>query len=322
MNKNILNDFSLVNVAAQTSIPKDDFHPEIIVGLLVGKGTSLDFSAVDLASQDAFNTKLKAGMLADADNRLYPIFAFTDFTNNSEKPVIATFGYGGKVFVRDGYPAFNAKMFRGSFQLLAQFRKLNNDTSCKVAFVDQRGNVMLTSGDGVTASGFSIMTLNFNTFTYKSGSEPDSFLCDITLASPQEYNDNQYFVGTGTNLVQTLMGLLPIKIQLDATSTKSALKVILSTSATNLEPIYGTELSGTGKNLWKITKVSDGTDAPITSVAKDDTNDWFTVTPTSALSINTDYELKLVAPATLEAAGVGSDEQGYESIPLIISFAS
>ena len=103
----IVNDYSKINLPAQTAIPKVAFHPEIIIGILIGRGNSLVFSAADVASTDAFLDKLQAGMLADAENRLFPVHGIKNATNTSEKSVIATFGYGDKVKVRDGKPSYD-----------------------------------------------------------------------------------------------------------------------------------------------------------------------------------------------------------------------
>ena len=207
-------------------------------------------------------------------------------------------------------------MWHGSYILLAQLRKLNNDVSRQIALIDQKGTVILTSPDGITANGFDPDVINFNGYGFKDGAKPDSYNFDIVISDPVTFYDQMKAVGTGQNLRRTLKGLLPITLQL-GTCTDESILVIPKSGPTFMEPLYSTAMAD--KTLYKLTKASDGTDKPITTCTKDDTNKGFTLVPTTALTTGVDYILSMVGPATLEAADIGTSEQGYEAVPVIVN---
>ena len=317
---NILNDFTKLNPPAQTAIPKNTFRPEIITGIIVGRGDSLVFSAVDLASTDAFITKLQTGMLADPENRLFPIHGIKNATNDSEKTVIATFGYGDKVKVRDGKPSYSFEMYEGSYQLFQELRKLN-DASMLIAFLDQRGTVILTSPDGVTANGFTPSVMDFNGYSFKDGSNPDKYFLTVGITEPGEFYDRMAAVGTGLSLKDILKGILPVRFTYGAgTSTLSVLYMMLKSGDVNFGKLFHTELSDDA--LFSLTKQSDGAAQALTSVAVNSTTGLATITITAPLTADTNYVLELVGPADLEAADIGTVECGFESIPYIINIPS
>ena len=315
----ILNSFELIFPNAQTAQPAFDFHPEIIVGALIGTGDSLDFDADDLISTAAFMAKLQAGMLAEGANRLYPVYGFCGATNNSEKPVIATLGYGDKAFVRDGKPGYTFEMWHGSFVLLGQLRKLNNDTSRKIALVDQKGRVLLSSADGVTAYGFDPSVLNFGNYTLKDGSKPDTFTFDFVITDPEQWYTNMKVIDTGQDLRQTLKGLLPVTLSEESTSAKTALVVKAVCGATNWGLTYHTEIV---EGNFTITKDSDGSVKTLTSVTVNSTTGIITITPSSPLSATTYYTLSGCLPSALVVDGIGDDTLGYEFVSLPIYFAT
>lgn len=291
---NLLNNPSCGSTGGATGKPSCAVDPKIIVGLIL-TSTSKEFSAVDLAD---FQVSLGSATTADKSDRISPVFRFVEFKDSSENATIQTLGYGAKSVVKEGKYDWTFRFQKGAMCLLKNLRKFNG-ADLKVLFVDEENVIYGVKTDSGGLKGFATDFVYTQPFKLTDGSKDNEYMIQVVQSKPEEW-DNFGAYYAGFDVEETVRGL--IELQLVETSVSSGYAIVEVDTACDMANVYstfGADLAD--KSLWKVTKVSDGSDVAITSVAINAATSGYKITFTGTGA----HLIELQSPKVLALAGIG-----------------
>ena len=250
----------------------------------------------------------------DRTKRFYPVHNFVEVTDNSEDVNIASLGYGGKAFVREGDYDWTFRFIKGGMCLLKSLMKFNGANK-DVFFVDQAGVLFGSENNGNLRS-IPLELLLVPKFTLNDGSGPANYGIRVSF-NPKHINENLGFVDT-TNagiVISTFKGVQNMSLVVvdHVTDPVANIRAVAGCDRRNLYGDFSTLLAD--ETLWKA-YLADGTVLTVTSVTANATLETFTVTVTDGDTDDfTEFYLETVGPTALAVAGV----DGYESIRVLVN---
>ena len=307
----ILNNPSLIQTPAQTGLPTAEAHLGLPIGIFLVDKTKV-FTAVEEA---AIIATLQAMTLKTGMDRCYPIFRFEAVTENTAKPVMATYGFGGSRFVRDSKPDFSFEMFKGGELQFRQYRKLHQHTEWGALLAFQSGYIKGTLSDDGHLMPFALDSLSFQEFKMTDGAKADGWMFQVILSKPEDYYDNFVFLPTNVDLQSSVPGLIGVRLSDNKppTTTKLTVQAITEDGQINLWDVYKTPLA-TAAN-WIVT-APDGTAVTVTDVAGTTPEKAWELSGTFTTKLK--YTVALADPQTLSTALIGGPpNNGLEGIPYI-----
>lgn len=293
---------------ANTGVDSCYLVPGMIVGAIAIPATKT-FTAADVVD---FKTTLQALTLDDDPaQRIFPLFRFEGIEDGSEDSTIESLGYGGKQYVKQGTYDFKFRYVKGGACLnkLLSGADLN---AYKWLLVDSNNVIFGTATSTGLLAGLSTNFVQALPMKFNDGSTAAQFKVHFNFSKPSELNRDMMFVQCDFNVDEEVKGLIDVEIrEVDAIDNELTVKLLTNCGKIDLYDSYSTELSGTGKNLWVLTK--SGSPVSITSVTANASTKDFTVVFTGTGT----HVLNLEDPATLAAADVGGyPGNGYDGIAL------
>lgn len=309
-----LNTLACANDVGNTGVGGCFYDPKNMIGaFLVPKG-----SEVDIAS-------LQASLIAKTHHvspsqRWYPVYGFETTTDSTEEKTVQTMPTGQKHVVREGYNDWKFQIVDGGLSLSLELRKFNG-SNWDFIFIDggdpSRGQALIgivgstsTKIKGIPSDGGFFWAAPFK---LNDGSKITEYSVQYVFKSTYLNTKGlTAFVVTGFDLPTVVKGLQNVVLTGSAAVTKGTYYVTAKTEATgnDLGELYSTELASA--SMWSAKNATTGAVITISGVTYDADNGRFVLVLSTA---DTDYptsgdiNFNLVAPATLQAAGV----DGYES---------
>ncbi len=302
-----------------TGVPDCYFDIKKIKGILLMKKTKR-FTSANMADDSTFEGVLQTSMTATGNARVYPIFEFQAFTDNSEDLVKATTGYGWEKMAREGMYKWLWEMGAGGMCLQSELRKFNTNGRKGWGFmlVDAQNQIFGTK-DGTSLAPIDLSFFHAHAPKIADGSNETKYFIEINAPDKSQLIDNiaAYSFGTSYDIDDMLPGILPVELIEVSNSAGSPnemkIKSLLNCGKTNLYDDFSTILGTVG--AWTLTNATGGT-VTISSAAVDAVNKAIDLEFTGAAGT---YTLNLADAATLEAAGMGgAGTHGYEGISIDI----
>lgn len=191
-------------------------------------------------------TTLEADAQTDIKSaRMYPIHNFTTPTDNSEAPVIQTFGDGSKAVVRDGVIDWTFAFTKGGYELLKALRT-HNVGAPNALFYDKNNRILGYNNNGQ----FSTIPLQFfyaSPWKMSTGSAVSVYEVRVVFDANFANEDSDY-VAAGFPLTQ-ITGLQDIHFVVNSWNQNTGLfNVTIETEigGTNLFDAYESELQIAG----------------------------------------------------------------------------
>lgn len=281
----------------------------IVGGILVP--LTAEFTAADLASAATMLAALQAAIIAAPASRVYPMGSYVAITDNSEAPVIQTFGYGGLAVTREGLYNLSFQFLNGGLCLSKSLRKFNSQNRAVLLF-DASG-LLVGWKSGSVLKGIPLDMFYQNPLKLNDGSNVTAYVTQLAF-KPIYLNDFIGFVEMNISDLSALTGLQDIVLSEVGASAEPNFIIKLNTgcNGADLYDIYADELAY--NTLWKAYN-QEGEAITITSVTKNTNNKAWNVTIDGAdPDVSGPVIISLVSPAELAAAGI----DGYDSIPLTI----
>lgn len=279
------------------------------------------FTETELQSTNIIAT-LKAMTVDVPKKRLYPVAHFTDFKDNSEKPVYATFGYGTGEYVRDGQVKWEFEFRQGGLTLSNALRSFNgSQNSYDYLFIDSNNQLIGTIGKD--SSGNNVMggipCTNVYTmpFGINDGKKPSTYMIAFEF-DPVYINENvavKQYSKTDFLLKDVIVGLQNVNLKAGTLTTSSAIITLATDCGDDLSETYSTEFAAA--SLWGAKNTTTGAAITITSVAYNVASNGWLVTldtaDTDMPSVGGKISISLAAASVLDAAGVSP----YEGVNVV-----
>lgn len=298
----MLNEKICLAGGANTGFGECFLNPKNIVGFILAPLGAV-ITEADAADFGAFlESKINA---ADPAERWYPVHGFEAVTDNTEDVTIETMGYGGKGIVREGDYDLLFRWVIGGMCLQKSLRKFNN-TNMGVFLIDSAGMLFGTTVNGEMHA-IPLVLFYTQPWRVNDGSTSTNYGVRIVFR-PRPVNEDLAFLDVAALgfVLSSFRGLQNLSLVVidpeNAPITK--VRAVSGCDRKNLFGEYSTELAVAA--LWKASKVSDGSNIAISTVAVDAALEAFTVTVADGAA---SYYLQLVDPEALSAAGVS----GYDS---------
>jgi len=281
--------------------------------IILDKGTT--FSAANGASAAAFIAALKTKTTAARGGRVYPIWDINNFEEDTPDPT--TGGLGNmtteQIFISDPIPSF--RIGYGGGELQHKRLSLMSGGSYDIMIVDDSFNVYGTATADGGMKGFSVSQLFVYPSKFRVADGVNQYSFRVQLADISEYRENSSMIKTNSTLL-TAYGLITVQLA-ELSKSANVVKVLaVADGGTNLEPVYGTAISGL---TWTAKYVSDGTAFTVTSVADNTTDDAYNVTLDSTLwaALASGDQVQIYGPTA--AALAGASVAPYEMVSVIVT---
>lgn len=268
--------------------------------------------SADLATAQAFFDKLVANskLSKDDGDKVFVLNEVQELTNTAEANTEGTLGLGFKTIIREGRPAYTAKVFGGG-DMLKRLRKFNNQT---VRLIEYDANdaawAYKTGGD---ARGFQAkLFFSGNMLASGQNVEEGVITVGISILSNSEYFDNCGWVDLSDYNIEDVVPLVDVHMAYLSNSTnvhKITMKIPGSNMVEdyNIGPDFGTTIATLDTDFSALSGAgTPATALAITSVAYDSALEALTVTYDSTAYSSATGNLKLIppTPAELDAADV------------------
>jgi hypothetical protein len=281
----------------------------IVNAFKVPKGTRL--TKTQLQSSNIVTT-LKAMTYDIPSKRLYPVAQFTDFKDNSEKPVYASYGYGKGEYVRDGQVKWEFEFRKGGLSLSNALRSFNgSQSSHDVLFIDSKNQLIGTIAKNATTGAIEMAGIPVdNCYTMPmavaNGKDPSKYMVAMEF-DPIYINENvavMQYATTDFLLKDEIVGLKNINLTQTAITT-STIDVALATDCgDDIKSTYANELSATGS--WIAKNTTTGAVLTIVSVATSTTG-WLitlSLTDPNIPAVGSKISISLAPAYVLYLSGV------------------
>jgi hypothetical protein len=268
------------------------------------------FEPADYASMATFKAVLLAAckVASSESGKLFPFPQVSGVTVDTEANKEFTFGNGTKITTSEGAPSYTFDLYIGT-NLERQLRRFNSQT-IPVFIFDDAGNVWGKVDSDGNFSGIDA-TLFTSGAPFGDYNTPGIAKLKVAFSSASDVYDASRFVNTDF-AISEIVGLFDATLSEATTNTSSAYKIAAKVINTqlgaekNLYDDYDDLLAD--EALWTAEVQDTGTAMTITSVAKDDVNECWTVTldltEWTALTDGDQIEIGLASPTVLIAAGV------------------
>ena len=312
MATSILNNPNCVNlVGANTGVPACYLNPTRIVGaLLVHPTWSYSIgTTVDQIVED-----LQLAALSDSTSRIFPVFRFEAITDNTEKKVVSTLGYGGRQVVREGKYDWDFLFVKGGLNFSNNLRKFNTK-GYKVLFFDDSYTLYGTLNSSGQLVGLTTDFIFTDPFKPNDGSKAVEYHINFVLTKPAELNEKVGVIKFEDDPEDLFKGLINLELfPLEIASGKSTVGIRTDADKVDLYAAYADAFADA--DLWIVTNTSTGADVTVTSVAKNATLKGWDVSFTGT----GEFKIALAPPADLADANIGgTPDNGYEGLPLNVT---
>lgn len=310
----ILNAFNCIVSGGNTGVSTCAIDIKRIKGaILLPSGFS--FTPTNLSSEATFLSALQAATLAAKGSRAYPIHDFEEISDNTEKPVIQTLGYGGKAVVREGYYDWTFQIIKGGFCLAKALRKFNNQ-NVDVLFIDD--NDLLFGKKDSAGNLYGIPQAYVYQAPFKVNDGSKTSIYNQQFVFKPDFVDSIGFVQLNAGDFDTVVGLQDVVLQSGGAraANVSLVKAVTSCGGVDIHSLYASQLAAA--NMWVATDSVSGNNLTITSVA-DNTNigGWTITVDTSDPDYNAAHPvvISMAVPSVLNAAGVLAIESNSLTTP-------
>ena len=303
-------------VGGNTGITACAFDPDKITGALIAP---LDFKVTysestakytwDAVEYDTAVEALQASTLAVTAKRTYPVWKFSNITDNSESGTVATSGYGDKSYVKEGKYDWSFQLAQsfGSVCFLKRLRMFNEMKNYGVLFFDDKDRIIGTLTDA--ADGIAPLTLEFfhaEPFKIADGSNATMYMLRFALADPSELNDLPAFYELESP-ASGIKGIVDVTIKSAAAATAGHVFFKLETTNGGIDIYDSFADLFADPDALILTKA--GVAKTITGVTKSDSlRGWDAATAETGACV-----LALAAAEDLADLGIGGgSEYGYE----------
>jgi len=274
------------------------------------------FAVADLATNDAFLTKLQEATLAAESTRIYPVFRFQAVDDQSEALVKSNTGYGDVKVVRDGNYNMIFELATGGMCLNAQLRKFNyQNGTWSALLVDDKNQILGRQDADGNLYGIDLSLFHAHPMKFNNGTDESKYMVEIGMNKPEQINDQLGIVPCNFDVETSVLGLLNVELYHIGTAAVGTVTVgaRLQCGKTDLYTDLKTLLSSNA--LWVITDSTGAVIATTDADYNDTLKGWdIDFTGSGALTFN------LAAPSVLAAAHIGEfPENGYEGVPVTIT---
>lgn len=292
-----------------TGVPSCYFNPKKIVGMIMVDKT-VDFTPAEIAT---FKTTLQTAVLASGKARVYPIFRFTELSDNSSDENVSEQGYGDKEITKEGDYDWTFRFIKGGLCLNKNLRKFNN-TDMKVLLVDSDNQIFGTKNSSGNMAGLSLAFFYAKKLKISDGSNATMYGVRVSLNKPEELNDSPAFVACDFDVESEVKGNIDVElVEVETALGVATVKLYTNCGRVDLYDTYADEFAAAG--MWTC-KTSTGSTVTITGVTKDVNNKAWDISFTGT-GVHT---LNLAATSVLAAAGIGgAPDNGYEGIELDVT---
>lgn len=301
-----LNKFECLSAIGNTGVGRCALIPKHIVSVILVPN---NFQITEANSENVLQFLQGKAKETSKFDRIFPINDIVAFTDNSEEPVVETFGYGVPNPIRDGNYSWTFQFVKGGLCLLKALRKFNKQ-NISALLVDADGVIFGRKTVGGLA-GIPLLSFWANQLTMTDSTTSVNMSFTISFA-PRNFIDQGGFIADQDFNPNDLIGLQEISLQTTGAQTGTSLRLqaLASCGGENLFDIFGTELADGA--VWEVINNATGASLAITSVAANAGDKSFTITLASARTGSVTVSL---APVNiLEAA----DIIGFESDSVVI----
>jgi hypothetical protein len=283
---------------------------------------SKTFNSSNYADVPTFDTALLAAInqAAGSATKLFPFPEIQGNTDSTEANTEGTLGYGLKVILREGRPAYQFQVLCGPTQY-KQMRKFNR-TRVPVFILDDQNLVWGRKTVGSELAGLScLIFVSGNGFEDGNTVEKVTATITVSFESAADFHDTPAYMDTNLAAAD-IVGLVDAPLALvGVVSANTKIEIKIPTARigqfVNLYDTLETLLDDPAR-FEAFTGATFGTPLTITGITPNDADKTWTVafdaTPYAALSSGAKIKVNLVAPGTLFAAGV----TGIEGVAVII----
>jgi len=301
-----VNKLDCLQTAGNSGVGTCFFDLKNMVGaFLAPKGYEIDVTDLQTALIAASHNDSKA-------NRIYPIYDFSNTTDNTEDKIIQTMNTGAKYVVREGDNDWKFQYVEGGLSLEKELRKFNGP-SWDFFFLDADGQFI--GIEGSTETKIKAIPSRFfwaGPFKLNDGSKITEY--GLQFVFEVKYLNDYYAIAVADFDIPTIVkGLQNITVEASNSGTPGTYNVEVLTTATktNVGDIYGDTLAVVG--LWVATNFLTGNAITILTVTYDPDIKKYVLALDTA---DPDYPgvgefllINTASPSVLQAAGV----DGYES---------
>lgn len=191
----------------------------------------------------AIKASLTAAAKADAKaDRIYPIKRFIDIEDKSTEATYKEYPNGMKKKIRDGKYGWKFTYVEGGLSLHTKIKSFDGlQDAYDMAFVDTKNNgLVMTSTDGMTASGFDLSMIDVPNYKQAGFSDPSEYYLEVGLENSDQLNKYPIFVPfpEDYNPLQELNGLFDLEISVHTAMTSGGLVKLKLTTGNRAIDLY------------------------------------------------------------------------------------
>jgi hypothetical protein len=290
--------------------PLLDIIRDIPLGLLL-LDAGVEYDASDRASIAAMVAALRVSTRAARGSRAYPVWAITNFEDQSKEPVKGALGNltNAEIQLVDGIPVFSFQHRKGDF-FHKQLAKAEGG-GLVLVIVDKKYRLYGTETAGGNFTGFSLAEFKTQLPKWQTPQNASNYPFSVILDSITEYKENLAIIQLDSTIVN-ISGNRDVVLSKFSAASNVVKVALTGTGGKNIAELFATELAQA--SAWVVTNVATGLTATV-SPAYDSTNKVMALTlsgvPWTGASAGDDFTVDLVSAAAL--AALGSPIDGYES---------
>lgn len=281
--------------------------------LLLDKGTS--FSASDLASAASTIAAIKAKTYAARGGRVYPLWDINNIEEDTPDPT--TGGLGNmtteQIYISDPIPSF--RIGYGGGELQHKRVSLMSGGSYDFMIVDDNFNLYGTTTADGGMKGWSSSQIFVYPSKFRVADGVNQYSFRVQLADISEYRENLAVVKLNSTVL-TAYGLVTVPLAVLSQSSNVIRVLAVADGGTNLEPLYGTAISGL---TWTAKNTATGGAFTVTSVADNTSDDAYNVTLDSTAWAALASGDKVTIYGPIASALAGASVAPYEMISVEVT---
>lgn len=308
--------------------PACEFDPGHEVGTIF-LPVSFEFTEAETASEDAFRAALLAHSIDDdANDRIFGVSQYEDWSPSGEAAQDQTFGSGLKRRVREATMQTDYTLVQGKYYHKAVKLTLHNKQSrfSALRVFNQGDGTYVTVGSkkedvslNDVLGGFSINSLNVSDYIYPVSGTVGTFTVQLGFTNPIDVDTNFALIQTSFNPLDVIEGLQSVELTATSTGPTNVTVRGLIPGTGDLSANYGADLAVVG--AWVVKNAEPGSadfgdDITITTVTQSGVNYVLTLATTGVDTDNPGtggrVSVNLAAPSVL--SGLVTPVEGIEGI--------
>lgn len=270
---------------------------------------SFSLTKEQLASKETVKAALEAATLEAKSLRLYPIHKFVGVENTSTDATLQTLGYGTEITLNDGKYKLTFQYLEGGMCLNKALRKFNQSSgSLAVLFYDAAGQ-LIGFRDGDSLKGIPLDSIYAPKMTPNDYANTAQYR--ISFAFDPVYLNDKFGIVEGGDFTfwESIKGISDVALSADKDDTVITATASSGCAEVSMYELYADELAS--PDAWVVRNAATGAEITITTVAKDDAAQGWTITLASNVPVVT---LSMATPDELDNLDVSKYESNVITV--------